>query len=463
MSRLVPVTRDSVTTTSAAGKRIPVFPAEVRGPWNRRRQWVQWALIALYLFIPWIKIDGHPLVLLDVEHRRFSLFGQLFFAQEVPNLVFIAFSFILTVGLVTAWFGRVWCGWSCPQTVFIERIFRAIERRIEGDPVRQRGLHAAPWGPGKVLKKSLKWLVFSGISLVLSHSFLAYFVGETESFRMMTQAPGAHPTSFLVVMVFTGIVLFDFGWFREQFCLVACPYGRFQSVMMDDSSLFIHYDSRREDCIDCHKCVAACPTGIDIRNGMQMECIACTSCADACDSVMQKIHKPKGLIAYQSLRLLEGKPFRLLRGRPLVYLTLLAICLSMLGNRLARRTPYSAEVTRAIDTPYQVVKGQDGREYLLNHFKVHFANLGWETLHPRVSLEVADLREGAELILPPGEQAAPKALASGEGREFDVFLKIPKARFQDLNRESAVPLVTHWHEGIESRSPMKLIGPSGDL
>ena len=456
------VTRDSVSTTSSKGKRIPVFPAEVKGKWNTRRTIVQWGMIAIYLVLPWIKVGGHPLIQLDIEHRRFSIFGQLFFAQEVPNLVFLTLSFLLLMGLLTAWFGRVWCGWACPQTVFIERLFRWVERRIEGNPQKQRSLYSSEPSLDKIAKRVLKWGVFVGIALILSHSFLAYFVGSEASYALMTRSPMEHPKSFFLAMLFSGVVLFDFGWFREQFCLVACPYGRFQSVMMDDSSLFIHYDRNRTDCIDCNKCVAACPTGIDIRNGLQMECIACTSCADACDSVMKKIHKPLGLVGYQSLKSIAGLKSRFFRFRPMIYLTGLVLCLSILGFRLYGRTPYSVEAIRAIDTPYQILSGEGGSKFLLNHFRVYLNNRGWKDLTPRVMLADSDRESGVELIIPPGSKSN-QTIGTGQGTEFDVFVKIPMQVFEAKRNSGGVALLTKWSDSLQNITLLKWIGPQNDL
>jgi len=459
-----PPVRDSLTTTSAEGKRIRIYPAEVSGRWSRRRSRVQWALILLYVALPWIRIGGHPLLQLDIEHRRFSIFGQLFFAQEVPDLVFLTLSFMLFIGLITSWFGRAWCGWACPQTVFIERVFRSVERLVEGNALNRKRLHEGSWSLGKILKKSIKWVAFTGIAVVLSHSFLGYFVGGEASFGMMTRSPALHPASFTWVLLFTGVVLFDFAWFREQFCLVACPYGRFQSVMMDDSSLFIHYDRTRKDCIDCSRCVSVCPTGIDIRNGLQMECIACTACVDACDLVMSRIKKPQGLISYQSLRSIAGKGgFRLLRARPVIYASMLAACLSVLACRLSTRSPWSVEVTRAVDTPYQVLKGQDGSDWVLNHFRVHLGNRGWYDYDPSVMIGEGD-RDRAELVLPPGLlQAGALHLRSGESKDFDVFLKVRKGALNENTGGGLIALRTLWSPSKESRTELKVIGPGHDL
>jgi cytochrome c oxidase accessory protein FixG len=414
-------------------------------------------MIALYIAVPFIRVNGHPVLLLDIANRRFSMFGHLFFAHEVPNLVFVATSFLFGIALVTTLFGRAWCGWSCPQTVFIERIFRAIEFRVIGDHLAQKRLHQAPLSTEKLVKRSIKWVLFILVSLLLAHFFLAYFVGVGPAFRAILEGPWKHPGAFFWVMLMAGIVLFDFAWFREQFCLVACPYGRFQSVMMDSGSLFLAYDEKRKDCIECGKCVAVCPTGIDVRHGLQFECIACTACADACDSVMKKIGKPDHLIGYGSLLSLAGKKVRMFRGRSLIYGVLFSISVFALSVRLAGRQDLQQEITRAVDTPYQMVKDPDGREAVINHFKIRFYNLGWEEARVKFGIPPEEAAQGVQLIR-SGEVGGDLKVRSGERAEAQFFLKVPKDRFRDGHGKGI--LEGFWNDGARRLlSEVTLVGP----
>jgi len=449
---------DHLSTTDKAGKRINVFPSEVKtGYWADRRKIAQYAMIILYLVLPWIKIQGKPLLLLDIVHRRFSIFGRLFFAHEVPNLVFITLSFLLFIGLVTTIFGRAWCGWTCPQTVFVDRIFRKFEYWIEGDFVEQKKLHAQAMNFGKFFKFSLKWFCFSVVTVILSHSFLAYFVGSHESLKLLITPPSQNMGAFLFVLIFSGVVLFDFGWFREQFCLIACPYGKMQSVMMDEGSLFLAYDEKRGDCINCMKCVSVCPTGIDVRNGLQIECIACTACADACDSIMEKIKKPKGLIAYGNMFSLQKLKTPLIRGRVIVYGLMLTLCLCALTYRLSNRITHQTEIIRAIDMPYQMVTNPDGSKTVINHFKIRFYNLDWEDFSAKFSLDETALKDKIELVY-SGNQQDQSLVASGKYTDKQFFLKVPLSLF-DQNHSRHISIVTQWNNGESRLSDINLVGP----
>lgn len=324
-----------LATLNDDGSRRWLKPRVSPGRFLSRRRAVAYGLILLFTAIPYIQVGGRPLVLLDLPARRFTIFGVTFLPTDTVLLALFMVSVFVGVFLLTALLGRVWCGWACPQTVYMEFVYRPIERLLEGSPGRRRKGVLAESGVGKVLKFG----AFLVVSLFLAHTFLAYFVGVERLAHWVTRSPLEHPSGFLIVAAVTGLMLFDFGYFREQMCLVACPYGRFQSALLDRSSLIVSYDrkrgeprgrktvslplvdgagSARGDCVDCGLCVATCPTGIDIREGLQMECVHCAQCIDACDAVMTKLGMPRGLIRYSSQDAIEGKQARFLRPRVVI-------------------------------------------------------------------------------------------------------------------------------------------------
>ena len=327
-----------------SGRRVFIFPAPVSGFWRRARNIVEILLIIFFLVLPWIKIGGHQALLLNIGDRQFSIFGLTFWAHDAPLIFFIVAFLAIGLAFITAVWGRIWCGWGCPQTVFIDGVFRRLEYWIIGSHVQQRNLAKAPWGIKKFFKLSVLWSLFLVASLIIAHSFLAYFVGADNLVEMTQHNPYENWTIFLIMGFITAVILFDFGWFREQFCIIMCPYGRFQSVLMDDDSLTVSYDpirgeprkgaaaegQKEGDCIDCYKCVAVCPTGIDIREGLQLECIGCTACIDACDEVMEKIEKPKGLIRYATGSSLKGIQSKFLKPRVAIYTVLLVAVVTAL-------------------------------------------------------------------------------------------------------------------------------------
>lgn len=452
------VQKDRVATTSAGGKRIRIFPMPPpsNGFFNRWRTLTQWILIVIYLILPWIKISGHPLILIEIGSRRFSLFGKIFFAHETPILFLFAAIFLMGIAFLTSVLGRVWCGWACPQTVFVERIFRKIDIWVIGDYLEQKKLHESNWSRKKIFLLALKWLLYLFVTIFIAHSFLAYFVGGANSFAWIVSSPSLHPQAFFWTSFIVAIMLFDFGWYREQFCLIACPYGRFQSTMMDEGSLYMAYNASRGDCIQCMKCVRVCPTGIDVRNGLQFECIACTACADACDSVMEKIGRPKKLVGYGSFLSLSEKTPKIIRGRTILYSALLILASVALTYQLSTRKVLQTEISRAHDFPYQVVQ-IDKNEVILNRFNIFFHNLDWSTHSPKLLLSERSIAQGFEVI----ESIATKNqhVESSQTNQTQAFVKISAPNFSKLSEGELVFLISWDHgEYVEERK-VKFVGP----
>ncbi|HEX2855367.1 MAG TPA: cytochrome c oxidase accessory protein CcoG [Opitutaceae bacterium] len=369
--------RETVTTIRADGSRAILFPADTKGRFTVARRISAYGLLAIYLLLPWIKINGYPAVFLDVTERRFHLFGITLPAQDLWLLFFVISGLGFGLFFVTALFGRVWCGWACPQTIFLEHVYRRIERWIDGDAVQRRALHHAPLSLAKAARRVAKHGVYILVSAVFTHLFLAYFVSVPEVLAMVRAAPAEHWGFFVFMAAYTGLTYFVFAWFREQLCIVICPYGRLQSALIDSHSLVIGYDATRGEprgkasavgtgaCVDCHRCVQVCPTGIDIRQGLQMECIGCTACIDACDDVMTRLDRPRGLIRYDSQKGFGGGRTQWLRPRTFLYGALLAIGAAVAARALTTVKPASFGVTRMIGAPYIVDDASVRNQFLV--------------------------------------------------------------------------------------------------
>src|SRR5262245_19147234 len=351
----VPVRRpdaDTMFSINPDGSRNAIHPADVRGRFQRRKQGLWLVLIAIYLALPWLKIGGHPALLIDIEKRHFHLLGHTFNAQDF----WLSFFFVSGLGfllfVLAAVFGRVWCGYACPQTVFLEGVFRRIERWIEGPAALREKLDQAPFGWVKLGRRGAKMVVFAAIAAVISHSFLGYFMPVEVLVEAVTTSPGRHPTAFRFMLVATVVLFVNFAWFREQTCIVMCPYGRLQAALYDADTVLVGYDLKRGeprgaagtpgtgDCVDCFRCVAVCPTGIDIRQGTQMECVGCANCIDACDEVMQRLGRARGLVRYDSQRGFETGKRRFLRGRVVFYAVLTLMGLSAFSLAVMGRRPF---------------------------------------------------------------------------------------------------------------------------
>ncbi|MDO9181231.1 MAG: cytochrome c oxidase accessory protein CcoG [Bacteriovorax sp.] len=393
---------ERLATTDEEGHRVYLYPEDVKGKWKDRRHLFYWFLTFVYLVVPWIYIKNKPMLQIDIFHREFTLMGNTWFGIEPIFLFLVIISTLFFVAFMTSLYGRVWCGWACPQTVFIQGLFLKIDKLVEGSARKRRELDQGPLTFEKIARKTVKWTIYLIISLHIAHTFAGYILGPRELLQMSLHSPMENRGIFIAVMIFTGILLLDFGWFREQFCIIACPYGRMQSVMMDENSLVVAYDSKRGeprrgdvskdkegDCINCYHCVKVCPTGIDIRRGTQLECIACTNCIDACDEVMEKLHKPKGLIRYSSENELMGKIRKAITPRSIIYIVISFSFIITLVTFLSQSGNLNFQFYRGIEAPFQVVKNADGSSLVINHFTMKVTHQG-STEHI-VKLEVQDL------------------------------------------------------------------------
>ncbi len=366
-----PSFRDRLYTIDESGKRLWVFAKKPKGPLTTWRTVAGIVLLVFFFAAPFIKVHGEQFLLFDFLNRKFVIFGIQFWPQDF-NLFFIAMiAMIVFIILFTATYGRIWCGWACPQTVFMEIIFRRVEYWIEGDVRKQKELDAMPWNGTRIFKKTLKQIVFYLISFIIGNLFLVYLIGSDAWFRLITDKPAGHIVGLIIMLVFSFVFYFIFSWFREQVCTIVCPYGRLQGVLLDPATVVISYDYKRGeergllrksenrketekgDCIDCRQCVNVCPTGIDIRNGTQLECINCACCIDACNEMMKNVGFRPGLICYSSEKMIaEGKPWKFTL-RSAAYTLVLAALLAAFSFFLIGRNPLEATVMRSPGTLFQ--------------------------------------------------------------------------------------------------------------
>jgi cytochrome c oxidase accessory protein FixG len=412
--------RDHIATVDGGGKRIWLYPKRPSGKWYRWRTWVSYAFLAIFLTLPFIKIDGEQLLLFNVIERKFVLFGLVFTPQDFHLFVLALLTFIVFIILFTVVFGRLFCGWVCPQTVFMEMVFRKIEYWIEGDATEQRKLDAAPWTAQKIRKKGLKHAIFYGIAFVVSNYFLAYIIGMDAVIRIIREPVAEHFGGFTAMVLFSGVFYGVYARMREQVCTTICPYGRLQSVLLVKDSIVVAYDHVRGeprgkmkkkksaviginnpvqqiqmavqappmkepsaapvlkigDCIDCKLCIQVCPTGIDIRNGTQLECVNCTACMDACDAVMAKINRPEGLIRYDSATGIETGQRKVFTPRAIAYTGVLLALVIIDLLLLAARGDVETIILR---TPGQLYQQKD---------ETHITNLYTYTIINKTSKEL---------------------------------------------------------------------------
>lgn len=369
--------RDHIATVDAQGKRVIMYPSKPKGQLHRARLVVSWVLLAFMFMAPFIKVGGQPLLLFNIFERKFVIFGLAFWPQDFHLFVLATITFVVFIVLFTVVFGRLWCGWACPQTVFMEMVFRKIEYWIEGNSGKQRALDRGPWNGKKTFKKLSKHAIFLAISFAVGNIVVAYLVGVDKQYQLITDGPGPHLASFIAVVAFSLVTYGVFARFREQVCLIVCPYGRLQSVLLDARSIAVAYDFKRGeprapmalkgkereggDCIMCNQCVEVCPTGIDIRNGTQLECVNCTACIDACNSVMAKVGFPKGLIRYASHKGISDGSKLAITPRIIGYSTVLALLLAALVTLMAGRADIETSILRTPGVMYQEIEGDQIR------------------------------------------------------------------------------------------------------
>jgi len=454
----------SLGSINADGSRRYIHPADVRGRFTRVRRWVALLLLLIYVALPWIPINGYPAVFLDVASRRFHFLGLTIATQDLWVGFFFITGLAFSLFYVTSLFGRVWCGWTCPYTVFLEHVYRRVERWIDGDATARRKLEDAPWTGSKISKRVLKHGLFLLISSLIAHLFLSYFVSLKGLYQMMQGPPREHLLAFGVVSGLTLALYGSFSWFREQFCVIMCPYGRLQSALTDDDSLVIGYDKKRGeprgkvsdpnagDCIACNRCVQVCPTGIDIRNGLQLECIGCSACVDACDEIMLKVKRPPGLIRYDSHTGFQGGKTRFVRPRTVFYFVILCAGITAFALAFNSIDPVRASAVRMPGAPYYIVDG-----VVRNQFLVRVINKRNETARFRFAVEgnlptalaISGMDEELELG-PMGEDQ--KALV----------LSIPAEAYQ--NKITLKVRVTDLETGASSLTrQMELLGPDPRL
>lgn len=454
-------------TLEADGSRRWLTPRLSKGTfWNARR-WVAYFLIAIFTIVPFIKVYGKPAILIDLPRRQLTLLGYTFLPTDTILLALLLVTWILSIFLVTAMLGRVWCGWACPQTVYMEFLYRPIERLCLG----RKGQGGKPKADTAMWRYAIMYLLFLAASLFVAHTALSYFVGVEELRRWMTHSPAEHPSSFVIIVLVTGLMMFDFVYFREQTCLIACPYGRFQSVLHDRNTMTVRYDKTRGeprgratkatrslpviadpaaraqgDCVDCDMCVQVCPTGIDIRDGMQFECIACTQCIDACDTVMTKLKRPTGLIRYVSESVLGGAPKKFIRPRVIIYLLGVTALFTLLVFLTVTKPPIDVLLLRNGGMPFMIAL--DGRAENTIRLKLTNRSDVPQTIY--VTTEGVD---GVEII----EGKDPIKLQPGEMSTTPMHLRADRSIFQRGKRD--IQLKIYSEAGWSRVKPFELFGP----
>ena len=441
--------RDKIATVDEQGKRVWIYPKKPSGRFYNARTYVSWVLLVFLFGIPFVKIGGEPLLLFNIIERKFILFSIRFLPQDFHLFVLAMLTFIVFIILFTVVLGRLFCGWVCPQTIFMEMVFRKIEYWIEGDANAKKRLNQQPWNTEKVFKKFSKQALFFIIAVLVANTFLAYIIGVDQVIQIAVEPIDQHYVGFSSMLLFSGAFFLVFSHLREQVCVTICPYGRLQGVMLDQDSIVVAYDFVRGeprgkinkkaassqaslakgDCIDCHLCVQVCPTGIDIRNGTQLECINCTACIDACDEVMDKVGRDRGLIRYDSYNGVKESRKKIFTPRAIAYSSVLTFLVALNIFLLSNRTDVEVTIMRTAGMLYQEV-ADDKISNLYNFQLVNKTNDIFP-VNIRLKSSVGAIKlVGSAPITKPGE------ITNGA-----FFIEVPKAMIQKRNTALQVQIV----------------------
>ncbi len=453
---------DLLYSLSADGKRKFMHPLVHKGRYWKIRRAIAYALVAVYFALPHIPIGGFPAVLIDIANRRSHLFGTTFYPTDTVLFVAFGFGVIVLVFFAASSFGRMWCGYACPQTVWLEFLFRPVEAFLEGGPLKQRKFNEAPLTARKAAIKTAKWSIWTVVALLMSSTFVAYFVGWEALARGLATEPLAWKGALSVMAFLTGAIVFDFGWFRDQMCTIACPYGRLQNVLSDQDTILVAYDEKRGDpkvklknrkgavragdCIDCRACVNACPTGTDIRRGLQPECIGTAQCIDACAEVMIAQRKPIGLVRYMTEREQTGGVRHVWRPRTVVYLALLAVAWGTLGFLVLTRSDALVEVRRGGRETYRLLPTGE----VANQQRVRFTNQLGET--QRFTIEVVSPKSASLVV-----SDSPVVVAADQVVTVNIVTTVPQSVFVD--GQAPVRYIVRSDRGFQKEVTFLLLGP----
>jgi cytochrome c oxidase accessory protein FixG len=455
--------RDSIATIDQDGNRKYVYPKKPSGKFHNYRLVVSWMLLAIFFITPFIKVNGEPLFLFDIINRRFILFGQIFWPQDTYLFAVLMLTIMVFIVVFTVSLGRLWCGWACPQTIFMEMLFRKVEYFIDGDANKQRRLAKQGLNFEKIWKRLLKLSIFAFLALLISNTLFAWVLGTDNLFQIMQEPISENRAAFIGMMVLSGFLMFVYSWFREQVCVMMCPYGRLQSVLLDSNTIVVAYDylrgeprgnykkgeNRKEtdkgDCIDCRACVDVCPTAIDIRNGTQLECVNCTACIDACNKTMDRVGLPKGLIRFDSEKGISlGKKLKL-NGRLIAYIAVLLALFTFLNVLLFSRPDVEATILR---TPGLLFQQQDDGQ-ISNLYNIKVVNKRRE----QFPIEIKLLSHEGRIVMAAGDMIVQPA-ASTEG-VFFVYLNK-----SDVNGKIPITLGVFTNNELIEEIDLTFVGPN---